>query len=86
MASLRALIADLQEETALPAVLAMIRKILDQFFSEWALPMPKVKLVNRMRAQYLALCKWHPGSDNTEIEVQKTILASHKTLHPVLAH
>lgn len=64
----------------------MVRKILDQFFSEWSLPVPKVKLVNRATARYHARCKWHQGADNTEIEVQRSILSDEKTLHRVLSH
>lgn len=86
MSSLRALIADLQEEVGVPAVVAVVRSILDQFFSEWSLPVPKVKLVNKMSARYLARCKWHQGADNTEIEVQKSVLSDPKSLHRVLAH
>ena len=83
---LRELIDELEEAVAPGAITSIIQKLLDRFFGEHDLPMPKLKFVNRMSARYLARCKWYKGADNTEVEIQKAVLGDEKTLTRVLAH
>lgn len=86
MDSLRELTTQLSEAVATSEVEGIIRSLLDRFFREHALPTPRLKFVNKLSARYLARCKWHAGDDNTEIEIQKSILGDEETLRRVLTH
>jgi hypothetical protein len=86
MVSIRKLVEDLRESVSSGSVEGIIRELLSRFFADYDLPIPKLKFVNKLQARYLALCKWYPGSENTEIEIQKAALSSEDTLRRVLAH
>lgn len=64
----------------------IIRELLASYFAEHSLPMPEIKFSHRTGAKNLASCSWRPGSDNTVLEIQRSILADEKTLRRVLAH
>jgi hypothetical protein len=83
---LRELTAGLEEAVQTGAVAAVAQRLLDRFFSEHGLPMPKLTFVNRVSARWLARCKWFRGAQNTEMEIQKSALGNEKTLERVLAH
>lgn len=64
----------------------IIRSLLTAHFGEHGLPMPVIKLVNRIGAKYLARCSWPPGTDNTIFEIQRSALNDERTLRRVIAH
>jgi len=65
-----------------------IKKFLDKFFKEYNLPMPRIKIVNRMTAGWLGRDVYEPRIDknNTTMEIQKSITNDEKTLDRVIAH
>lgn len=65
-----------------------IKKILDRFFKEFNLPMPKIKIVNQLSSDWLARCIYTPSLDknNTTIKIQKRVTNDEKSLDRVLAH
>lgn len=66
-------------------VLAIIDKYLQEFWP--TLRRPRIKIVNRQRADYLALCVWDPRIPTiSTIEIQKSALVDLTTLERVLAH
>jgi len=83
---LRALIAEAKDTATAATVTAVIRELLNRHFKEHDLPIPKVKLSNLSRSDYLAMCRWRAGEDNTTMVVQKAAMGDPDTLRRVLAH
>lgn len=65
-----------------------IKKILDRFFKEYNLPIPRIKIVNQVSSNWLGRCTYNPSVDknNTTIEIQKRVTADEKSLDRILAH
>lgn len=62
------------------------RELLRTYFAEHSLPIPEIKLVNRIGTRYLARCSWRPGTDNTVFDIQRSVLGDEPTLRRVLTH
>lgn len=65
---------------------AAIKKILNKFFNEYKLPMPKIKIVNSLTSRWLGRTSYTKGDYTTTIEVQKSITDDEKTLDRILTH
>lgn len=67
---------------------ALVKKYLDKFFKDYNLPMPKIKIVDRITANYLGRCIYSPHIDtaNSTIEIQKGIINDETTLGKVICH
>jgi len=65
-----------------------IKKLLDRFFKEYNLPMPRIKIANNVASRWLGRCGYTPSVDkfNTTMEIQKRITNDEKTLDRILAH
>lgn len=65
-----------------------VKKLLDKFFQEYKLPIPKIKIVDRPTSRWLGRDVYTPSlnKNNTTLEVQKSIINDEKTLNRVLAH
>jgi hypothetical protein len=63
-----------------------IKKILNKFFKEYNLPMPRIKIANSLTAKWLGRDVYKSGDTTTTIEVQKRITDDEKTLDRILAH
>jgi len=65
-----------------------VKKYLDKFFKEYNLPVPRIKIVNRMTAGWLGRDVYAPRIDkaNTTLEIQKSITNDEKTLDRVICH
>lgn len=65
-----------------------VKKLLDKFFHDYDLPMPRIKIVNQLGSHWLGRCIYKPSIDksNTTIEVQKRVLNDDKSLGRILAH
>jgi len=77
-----------EANVSLMHVEASVRKFLDKFFKEYNLPMPRIKIVDRMSAAWLGRDIYRPSIDknNTTMEIQKSITNDEKTLDRVIAH
>ena len=66
----------------------IIKSYLNQFFKEYNLPMPRIKIVDRMTAGWLGRDVYNRQVDknNTTMEIQKSITNDEKTLDRVIAH
>ena len=64
------------------------RKILEKFFKEWNLPMPRIKIMNNLNSTWLGRDIYKPSVDklNTTMEIQKRITEDEKTLDRILSH
>ena len=67
---------------------AAIKKLLDKFFKEYNLPMPRIKIVNQITSPWLGRDSYNPKVDrnNTTLEIQKRVTNDEKSLDRVLAH
>lgn len=65
-----------------------IKKLLDRFFKEYNLPMPRIKIVNQITSNWLGRTSYNPRIDknNTTLEIQKRVTADEKSLDRVIAH
>lgn len=65
-----------------------VKKLLDKFFHDYNLPMPRIKIVNQMSSHWLGRCSYKPSVDkaNSTIEIQKRVLNDEKSLSRILAH
>lgn len=63
------------------------KELLDKFFSEFDLPVPDIKIKNNLSSRWLArhVC-FNINRENSNIEVQKSILDDDRTLRRVIAH
>jgi hypothetical protein len=65
-----------------------VKKLLDKFFHDYDLPMPRIKIVNQTGSSWLGRCSYKPSVDkaNSTIEIQKRVLNDDKSLGRILAH
>ncbi len=65
-----------------------IHKFLNKFFKKYNLPTPRIKIVNNSTEKWLGRTIYNPSQDtnNTTIEVQKSITNDEKTLDRIIAH
>jgi hypothetical protein len=63
-----------------------VKKILNKFFKEYNLPMPRIKIANSLTAKWLGRDVYKSGDTNTQLEVQKRITDDEKTLDRILTH
>jgi hypothetical protein len=63
------------------------RKYLSQFFHEFDLPTPNVKLVKKLGVGWLARDKWVASDpDNTTLEINVYLIESEDQLDRIVAH
>jgi len=83
---------ELTEETSVSDIKNLAKKYLDIYFKDehladhLQLPVPEIKIRNNVNAKALGRCIYRRGSDNTTIELQKSIIDNQKTLDRVLIH
>ena len=66
---------------------SVMHRLLDRFFREEKLPVPRIKVRDNLKSGWLGRTSWlrnDPG--NTTIEIQRSILDDLKTVERVLAH
>jgi hypothetical protein len=68
-------------------VQAIAKELLDKFFGDLHLPIPKFKIVNNVAANWQGQCVFTPkDTSNTTINIQKRILGDDKTVRRILGH
>ena len=79
---------DLEASVSVWHVETSIKKFLNQFFSDYNLPMPRIKIVNHTGSKWLGRCKYNSRIDknNTTIEIQKKVTSDEKSLDRIIAH
>ena len=79
LSRVEAAVSVMQVETSL-------KKIMNKFFKEYDLPIPRIKIANSLTATWLGRDVYKSGDTNTTLEIQKRITDDEKTLDRILAH
>jgi len=82
-----ATLLNLFEATNVQKVKDIAKELLDRFFSEYDLPIPDIKIKNNLNPKWLArhVC-FSANRENSNIEVQKSVLDDDRTLRRIIAH